>query len=91
LDSPGSDGREYHRTPQRRNNTSFRIYRNSKIELSTLKELGLKVIQLDYKFSNRTDQYGNEFKYRAKVKDTHDAQPGRWAWDVFLVGAGEPQ
>jgi hypothetical protein len=60
-------------------------------ELSTLKELGLKVIQLDYKFSNRVDQYGNEFKYRAKVKDTHDAQLGRWAWDVFLVGAGEPR
>ena len=59
-------------------------------ELNTLKEIGLKVLQLDYKYSNRTDQYGNQFKYRAKVKDTNDAQLGRWAWDVFLVGAGEP-
>jgi len=60
-------------------------------ELHRLHELGLKVIELDYKFSKRTDQYGNQFKYRAKVKDAHDAQLGRWAWDVFLLSTGEPQ
>ena len=53
-------------------------------ELHTLKDLGLKTLDLDYKQSRRTDQYGNQFRYRAKVKDTHDAQLGRWAWDVFL-------
>ena len=54
-------------------------------ELHTVKDLGLKLIDLDYRESRRTDQYGNRFRYRAKVKDTHDAQLGRWAWDVFLV------
>ncbi len=54
-------------------------------ELHTLPAHGLNVLHLDYKPSRRTDQYGNQFRYRAKVKDTHDAQLGRWAWDVFFV------
>lgn len=54
-------------------------------ELRTLPEVGLSELQLDYKESKRTDQYWNQFRYRAKVKDTHGAQLGRWAWDIFLV------
>lgn len=54
-------------------------------ELKTLSELGVAKIELDYKESKRMDEHGNRFKYRAKVKDIHGAQVGRWAWDVFLV------
>lgn len=31
-----------------------------------------------------TDENGNQFKYRAKVKDDKGNQIGRWARDVFL-------
>jgi hypothetical protein len=54
-------------------------------ELRTLKQLGLKSIDCDYRRAGRRDQYGNVFRYRAKVKDTHEAQLGRWAYDIFLV------
>jgi hypothetical protein len=54
-------------------------------ELRRLSAMGLEVIDLDYRESRRTDQYGNQFKYRAKVRDTQGAQLGRWAWDVFFV------
>ena len=58
-------------------------------ELHTLLELGLRTLHLDYRRSRRVDEYGNEFRYRAKVKDVNEEQVGRWAWDVFLLsGSG---
>jgi len=54
-------------------------------ELHTLPELGIASLELDYKESKRRDENGNQFRYRAKVKDIHGSQVGRWAWDVFLL------
>lgn len=54
-------------------------------ELKSLLQLGLIELDLEYKESKKTDQHGNQFRYRAKVKDLHEAQAGRWAWDVIPV------
>lgn len=54
-------------------------------ELHSLQTLGVKKLYLDYKNSKRVDEYGNQFRFKAKVADEHDAQLSRWAWDVFLV------
>src|ERR1051326_972624 len=54
-------------------------------ELHTLSSLNVQGLELEFKESKRVDQYGNEFKYRAKVRDTTARSVGRWAWDVFLA------
>ena len=53
-------------------------------ELFSLPALGVASIDLDYKESRKEDQYGNRFKYRAKVIGLNGQQGGKWAWDVFL-------
>jgi hypothetical protein len=60
-------------------------------EMHTLSEQAVASIELDYKESKRVDAYGNQFRYRAKVKDVKGAQVGRWAWDVFLLTESSSQ
>jgi hypothetical protein len=53
-------------------------------ELFTLPELGISAIHLDYKADGKQDQYGNTFRYRAKV-DRADHTDGPQAYDVYLT------
>lgn len=56
-------------------------------ELHKLPALDVVRLHLDYKESKRTDPHGNQFRYRAKVRDAKGAKVNRWAWDVYLVSA----
>lgn len=51
-------------------------------ELFSLAAKGVESISCDYRLSKRMDQYGNRFRYKAKIS-IHGEE--RWAWDVFLV------
>ena len=74
--------------------TSLRLWQdinhNGTVEPGELKSLasqGIARIDLDYHETRRRDEYGNWFRYRAKVRDVQGVQAGRWAWDVFLAAA----
>ena len=54
-------------------------------ELHTLESFNVKALEFDFRESKRVDGFGNEYRYRAKVRDTAQATVGRWAWDVFLA------
>lgn len=54
-------------------------------ELFSLASFGIFSISLDFRKARRTDQFGNVFRYRAKVADNEKPKAGRWAYDVFLA------
>ena len=53
-------------------------------ELSDLPSAGLFGIELKYKEWKSVDEFGNAFRYRAKVLDGSGHSLGKWAFDVFL-------
>lgn len=57
-------------------------------ELHTLPEFGIHTLALNYVESMRKDQFGNQFRFKARVNAGPDepvSDPGRWAYDVFFV------
>lgn len=59
-------------------------------KLSTLPQLGIKAIDLNYSTTTRTDQYGNQFRYVARVVSTNP-HASKYAYDVFFTVPGAPQ
>jgi hypothetical protein len=54
-------------------------------ELHTLPSLGVNSLSLDYKWDNKTDEWGNKFRFRAHVNPDHKTDVGKTAYDVFFV------
>jgi hypothetical protein len=54
-------------------------------ELRPLATRNVQSIELAYKEAKRMDEYGNAFRYRAKIADSRHGKLDRWAWDVVLV------
>jgi hypothetical protein len=49
--------------------------------------MGVYSISLDYSLSMRTDEFGNVFRYKAKVNagQAGESDVGKKAYDVFFV------
>lgn len=72
--------------------SSLRLWKDSNhdgastpAELHSLTDYSMTAIELNYRTSNKSDIYGNVFRYRAKVHDLRGPSAGRWVWDVILL------
>jgi hypothetical protein len=63
-------------------------------ELHRLSEFGVYSLSLKYVESRRTDEFGNQFRYKSQVNpgeqrdrrdQTASGEPGRWTFDVFFT------
>jgi hypothetical protein len=59
-------------------------------ELHTLASVGVNSISLNYHADARHDQYGNGFRYRARVNPDEVTDVGKGAYDVFFVRLPPP-
>jgi hypothetical protein len=53
-------------------------------ELMVLAEAGVRSISLHYRESRRRDEFGNHFRFMARVESRPGYRVGPLAWDVFL-------
>jgi hypothetical protein len=53
-------------------------------ELHSLKDLNVQRIDLFYQEVEKKDQYGNVFRYRARIWDEAGKRNNRWTYDVYL-------
>jgi hypothetical protein len=56
-------------------------------KLSTLPQLGITAIDLNYQVTGITDKYGNAFRYRARIVSSNP-HAGTYTYDVFLRTGG---
>jgi hypothetical protein len=56
-------------------------------ELFTLEAVGISALELKYTETKWTDLYGNQFRYKGRIRTVHDSDVSHWAYDVFLVSA----
>ena len=54
-------------------------------ELHTLPSVGVNSISLKYYSARRTDQYGNAFRYAARMNPDDPSSVGKIAYDIFFV------
>ena len=59
-------------------------------EMHTLASLGVNSISLNYRKDRKTDQYGNLFRYRARLNPDQRTEDGKILYDVFFVTLPPP-
>ena len=59
-------------------------------EIFTLPALGINSISLKYTEDRKTDQYGNRFRYRARLNPDKPDDAGKIVYDIFFVTLDPP-
>jgi hypothetical protein len=54
-------------------------------ELGDLSSASINWISLDYQETKQVDQFGNLFRFRAKVDGARSSRIGKWAYDIYFT------